>query len=62
VQDDETPRQSQDRTGSHKCISCLAEVLADEYFRNDFLCDACIKREEFPLKSTPEVETRNDER
>ena len=41
MQDEETPRQLQERTGRHKCINCLAEVSDEEYLRNDFFCDAC---------------------
>jgi len=41
VQDEETPRQLQERTGRHKCIVCLADVTPEEYFRNDFLCELC---------------------
>jgi hypothetical protein len=41
VQDEPTPRNLPERTGKHYCVRCLAEVPADEYFRNDFLCDKC---------------------
>jgi hypothetical protein len=41
VQDEETPRQLQERTGRHRCINCLADISDEEYFRNDFFCDTC---------------------
>jgi hypothetical protein len=60
--DDEQPRRNlHERTGKHLCIRCMSEVTAEEYFRNDFFCDACAAEEEsFPLESTP-GETRSDE-
>ncbi|MEA2568967.1 MAG: hypothetical protein QOI24_968 [Acidobacteriota bacterium] len=39
----------------------MSEISAEEYFRNDFFCDACAAEDQtFPLESTP-GETRNDE-
>jgi len=38
---DEIPRKLYERTGRHYCIRCLKEVSAEEYFRNDFVCEAC---------------------
>lgn len=38
---DETPRRLPERTGRHYCVACLAEVGAEEYFRNDHICDVC---------------------
>ena len=36
----------------------MKEIPADEYFANDFFCDACVAAEEsFPLESTPGDET-----
>jgi hypothetical protein len=61
VQDEETPRQLQDRTGRHRCISCLADITAEEYFRNDFLCDQCASLDAYPFASTPD-ETKKDEK
>ena len=58
--DDAPPRQLKERTEKHRCIQCLSEVTRDEYLRNDFVCDNCANREEYPLQSTPE--TMNDER
>ena len=49
-----TPRQLGERTGKHLCIRCLAEVDAEEYLRNDHICDACAQEDEYPLKSTPD--------
>ena len=60
--DDEAPRRNlHERTGKHLCIRCMSEISAEEYFRNDFFCDACAAEDQiFPLESTP-GETRNDE-
>ena len=43
-----------ERTGKHKCTNCLKVVSADEFLRNDFLCDQCAAKDEYPLASTPE--------
>jgi hypothetical protein len=60
--DDATPRNLKERTEKHYCIKCLREIPAEEYLRNDFLCDKCVAVvEEYPLASTPQ-ETMNDER
>lgn len=56
--DEETPRNLAERTGRHRCIRCLAEVVEDEYFANDQVCDAC--GEKFERELT--VETTTDER
>ena len=42
-----------ERTGKHVCVRCLREVEADEYFRNDHLCDRCTGEGDYPLASTP---------
>ena len=52
--DEETPKQLRERTGRHLCIICLSEVAADEFFRNDHICDVCASKDEYPLASTPE--------
>ena len=54
MHDDAPPRQLNERTGKHFCVRCLAEVEAEELFRNDYLCEACAQSDEYPLKSTPE--------
>jgi hypothetical protein len=46
MQDEPTPRNLSERTGKHYCIQCLREVPADEYLRNDMLCDECALRDE----------------
>jgi hypothetical protein len=46
VLDEETPRNLPERTGRHRCIECLKDVEADEYLRNDHLCDACAEKKE----------------
>ncbi len=51
--DEPTPRELPERTGKHFCVRCLSEVPADEYFRNDYLCDVCANSDEYPLQSTP---------
>ena len=43
-----------ERTGKHFCVACLKEVPAEQYFRNDHICDACAAKDEYPLASTPE--------
>lgn len=48
------PRQLGERTGRHHCVRCLASIAAEEYLRNDHICDACAEDDEYPLKSTPE--------
>jgi len=56
-QDEGPPRLLNERTGIHKCIRCLREVPAEEYFRNDLICDECASKEE-----EDENETMKDER
>lgn len=52
--DDEIPRRLSELSGRHRCIGCLAEVPAAEYFANDYMCDECAdKSVSFPLASTP---------
>jgi hypothetical protein len=53
--DEPTPRQLAERTGRHLCVRCLAPIPAEEYFRNDHICDACATADEYPLKSTPDA-------
>ena len=54
-EDEGTPRKLPERTGKHRCIKCLADVPADEYLRNDHLCDACAQEQDkYPLATTPE--------
>lgn len=48
--------QPGERTGRHKCVQCLKEIPVDEYLKNDFVCNDCASKDEYPLKST------NDER
>ena len=51
----EPPRRAMpERTGKHFCTKCLATIPADEYFRNDHICDTCAASDEYPLASTPE--------
>gem|GEM_PF-652104 len=51
---DDPPRNMNERTGKHRCIRCLADVGAEEYFGNDHLCDKCAADGDYPLASTPE--------
>ena len=53
MHDDPPPRELSERTGKHLCVKCLAPVAAEEYFRNDMICDACAESDEYPLASTP---------
>ncbi len=46
MHDEPTPRNLPERTGRHYCIQCLREVPADEYLRNDMLCDVCVEKED----------------
>ena len=54
MDDEPPPRHLKERTGKHYCVTCMAEVPAEEYLRNDHVCDACAEQEEYPLQSTPE--------
>lgn len=56
--DDPLPRAMNERTGRHYCIRCLAPVAAEEYLRNDHICDACAANPEYPLASTPDERPR----
>ena len=56
VQDEQTTRNLQERTGRHYCVRCRVEVPADVYFANDFECDLCVETDEaFPLATTPDA-------
>ncbi len=55
MHDDPPPRGLPERTGRHYCVQCLAPVPAEEYFRNDHICDKCAARDEYPLQSTPDA-------
>ena len=35
-----------ERTGKHYCIECLKEVPAEDYFRNDHVCNECGEKKE----------------
>jgi hypothetical protein len=54
MHEDPTPRAMPERTGKHLCTRCLAAIPAEEYFRNDHICDACAAGDEYPLPSKPE--------
>ena len=60
MHDEVTPRYLPERTSRHFCVQCLAEVPADEYLRNDHICDGCAAKPDYPLKSTPETTPRRD--
>lgn len=51
-------RELHERTGRHFCVRCLAPVPAEEFFRNDHICDACAENNEYPLASTPDEPAR----
>ena len=53
MHDEPVPRELPERTGRHYCIRCMAFVSAEEYQRNDHICDACAADDEYPLASTP---------
>jgi rRNA maturation endonuclease Nob1 len=46
VHDDRPRRTPKERTGKHYCIECLKEVPAEDYFRNDHVCDDCGRKKE----------------
>ena len=54
MHDEPVPRELPERTGKHYCIRCMALVSAEEYQRNDHICDACAEDDEYPLASAPE--------
>ena len=58
MNDDPPPRELPERTGKHCCVKCLASVPAEEYYRNDQICDECAASDEYPLASTPEPKER----
>ena len=60
--DDQTPRHLKERTEKHYCVKCLSEVSADEYLRNDFLCDKCADVAERETMNDEQNEAMNDER
>ena len=45
MHDEPPPRKLKERTGKHYCISCLAEIPAEEFFGNDHICDTCAEKE-----------------
>lgn len=53
MHDDPPPRALNERTGRHLCVKCLRQIAAEEYFRNDHICDECASKDEYPLASTP---------
>lgn len=53
MHDDPPLRELPERTGKHYCVKCLALVPAQEYLRNDHICDTCAATDEYPLASTP---------
>lgn len=55
MHDDPPPRALPERTGKHLCVRCLAAIPADEYFRNDCICDACAASPEYPAPAAPPI-------
>ncbi|MGZ5440622.1 MAG: hypothetical protein ACXW5J_01890 [Thermoanaerobaculia bacterium] len=53
MHDEPPPRDLPERTGKHSCVKCLAQIPAEEYLRNDHICDECSQSDEYPLASTP---------
>lgn len=52
---DEIAKLLRERTGRHICIGCLKDIAADEFFRNDHMCDTCSSGDRsYPLASSPE--------
>lgn len=54
MHDEPQRRQMPERTGKHYCVRCMAIISAEEFQRNDHICDACAADDEYPLASTPE--------
>lgn len=54
MHDEPQRRQMSERTGKHYCVRCMAIISAEEFQRNDHICDACAADDEYPLASTPE--------
>jgi len=53
------PRKTlKERTGKHICIECLKETPADDYFRNDHLCNDCAEKKE-PRGATADPSLRS---
>jgi hypothetical protein len=52
---EETPRNLQERTGRHVCTHCLTLVSAEEFFRNDHLCDRCAALDEGAVAADPDA-------
>jgi len=46
VHDDRPRRILNERTGKHLCIECLKDVPAEDYFRNDHVCNDCGRKKE----------------
>jgi rRNA maturation endonuclease Nob1 len=45
---DRLPRNLNERTGKHYCITCRKEIPAEELLRNDHVCDECGRKAEAP--------------
>ena len=45
MHDEPPPRKLKERTGKHFCVHCLVETEAEEFFRNDHICDKCAEKE-----------------
>ena len=50
MEPDAVPKQLKEKSEKHYCVRCLREVANDEYFDNDFLCDACVDLVEKTMK------------
>ena len=46
MNDDRPRRKLNERTGTNYCIECLKEVPAEDYFRNDHVCNDCGEKKE----------------
>jgi hypothetical protein len=62
VIEDPLRKNLSERTGKHLCVRCLREVEADQYFRNDHLCDTCAAEGDYPLASTPDPKRKKNAR
>jgi len=54
MHDDPPTRILPERTGRHYCVVCLGAIGAEEYFRNDHICDVCAAKDAYPARSRPD--------
>jgi hypothetical protein len=55
MHEDPPPRPMPERTGKHVCTRCLTVIPANEYFRNDHICDRCASSDEYSVVPEPKA-------